>query len=124
MKTKTKLQQIRLYIITAAACCMSLTVVMSAAHAKDVARATHPTDVTSIISHPSDINAKAIGDLHNHIDKQTLKSISMDNPMTARERELKVASEDKRDRSIFEIIEEMIAFYRLALVMRLSLVTA
>lgn len=117
------MQKVRLYIIAFAACCMSVAVVMSAAHAKDVARASHPTHVAGLISRPSDINAKAIGDLHNHIDKQTLKNISMDNPLAARERELKAVNEDGRDRSIVEIIEEMVAFYRLAFALRLSLAT-
>ena len=121
---KTKIKKIHTYIITFVVTCMSLAVVMSAAHAKDVARATHPIDVNGIISRPSDINAKAIGDLHNHIDKQTLKSISMDNPQAARERELKAVNENGRERSVVEMIEEMIAFYRLAFAMRLSLATA
>lgn len=121
MKTKIT---IKTFFIALAACFMSFTVFLSAAHAKDVMRASHPTDVTTIISRPGDISAKAIGDLHNHTDKQTLKAISMDNPMTARERELKGVSEEERNRGIPEIIEEMIAFYRLAFAMRLSLVSA
>lgn len=121
---KTKIQKIRLYIFAITACCMSLVVLMSAAHAKDVARASHPVHVSGLISRPNDINAKAIGDLHNHIDKQTLKNISMDNPQAARERELKLVTENTRERNIFEMIEEMIAFYRLAFAMRLSLAVA
>lgn len=120
MKTKITIKN----MFTLLACFMGLAVVLASAHAKDVVRASHPTDVATIISRPGDINAKAIGDLHNHIDKQTLKNIAMDNPQAARERELKGVVDENRARGIAEIIEEMVAFYRLAFAMRFSLATA
>jgi len=104
--------------MAAAACFMSLTVVMSAAHAKDLLKGS--SGDVAVMGRTVDPITKAIGDLHNHIDKQTLKNISMDNPVTAREREVRALNEEKTDRGWIEILEELAIFYRLAFSLRLS----
>lgn len=121
-KTKTKPTKIQVYTLAIVACFLSLTVVMSSAHAKDIVKDTS-RDV-GMTSRTVDPVAKAIGDLHNHIDKQTLKSISMDNPVSARQREIKALNEARHERGAIEIIEEFVAFYRLSFAMRLSLAIA
>ena len=122
MKTKTNISHIKTFFIGLAACFMSLAVVMSSSHVKDLVK-----DVSkdpSVIGRTTDPVAKAIGDLHNHTDKQTLKAISMDNPMTVRARETSALDEEKETRNIFELIEEIMIFYRLAFALRFSLAIA
>jgi len=68
---------------------MCFTVVLSHLHAKDAMSLMSQQSSFSKIS-TSDITAKALGDLHHHIDKTGLKGVSMDNGAStaARVREL------------------------------------
>ena len=120
-----KIKTIKTVLVTIAAIFISTAVLLSSAHMKDVAKGTmkDPTHDSGVTARTIDPVAKAMSDLHNHTDKQTLKNISMDNPQSARQRELQGVEKQERDRGITEIIEELIAFYRLAFAMRLSLVT-
>lgn len=119
---KTKIFKIKTLLIGLAACFMSLAVVMSSTHVKDLVK-DHSSD-TSVMGRAIEPVARALGDLHNHTDKQTLKNISMDNPVTAREREIKALNEDKATRNIFEVIEEALIFYRLAFALSFSFAVA
>lgn len=120
------IKTIKTIFVTIAALFISTAVLLSSAHMKDIVKGAikDPSHDTGAMTRSVDPVTRALGDLHNHTDKQTLKNISMDNPMAARERELKGVSEEERDRGILEIIEEMVAFYRLAFAMRLSLAMA
>ena len=121
-----KIKTIKTIFVTIAAVFISTAVLLSSAHMKDVAKGSIKDQAhdNGIAARTIDPVAKAMADLHNHTDKQTLKNISMDNPMSARQRELQGIEAEERNRGIVEIIEEMIAFYRLAFAMRLSLAVA
>lgn len=125
MKIKT-IKTIKTVLVALTALFISAAVLMSSAHMKDIVKGAikDPSHDTGAMTRSVDPVTRALGDLHNHTDKQTLKNISMDNPMAARERELKGVSDEERDRGILEIIEEMVAFYRLAFAMRFSLAMA
>ncbi len=120
------IKTIKTIFVTSAALFISTAVLLSSAHMKDIVKGAikDPTHDTGAMTRSVDPVTRAMSDLHNHTDKQTLKNISMDNPMAARERELKGVSDEERDRGILEIIEELVAFYRLAFAMRLSLAIA
>ena len=117
-----KIKTIKTTLVTIIALFISTAVLLSSAHMKDIVKGAvkDPSHDAGVVGRTVDPVAKAMSDLHNHTDKQTLKNISMDNPMAARERELKGVTEEERARGIAEIIEELIAFYRLALAMRFS----
>lgn len=121
-----KIKTIKTIFVAIAALFISTAVLLSSAHMKDIVKGAikDPSHDTGAMTRSVDPVARAMSDLHNHTDKQTLKNISMDNPMAARERELKGIADEERDRGITEIIEEMVAFYRLAFAMRLSLAIA
>jgi len=114
---------IKTFLIAIAACFLSVAVILSSAHLKDVARAHSFIETHAATFKITDTVAKAIGDLHNHVDKQTLKAISMDQPAAARERELKALNEEHASRNVIEMLEEMILFYRFAFSLRFSLAT-
>lgn len=66
----------------------------------------HATDAASLLSQPglnrmatTDITAKALGDLHHHIDKASLKSIHLTPSTAARVRELQPLAEKQLDDS-------------------------
>lgn len=113
---------IKTFLVAAIACFISCTVVLSAAHAKDLVK--DQLHDNTVMGRTSDTVSKAISDLHNHTDKQTLKAISMDNPVTAREREIKALKEEKSTRNIVEILEDLALFYRLAWSLRFSVASA
>jgi len=119
---KTKTNKIKTFFIGLAACFISLSVIMSASHLKDLVK--ESSHDKNVIGRTVDPVAKALGDLHNHTDKQTLKAISMDNPITVRQREISALNEEKETRNIFELLEEMVIFYRLAFALRLSVAIA
>lgn len=119
---KIKTIKIKTLLLGLAACFMSLTVIMSSSHVKDLVK--DGSHDPSVIGRTVEPVAKALGDLHNHTDKQTLKAISMDNPVTAREREIKALNDEKETRNVFELLEEILIFYRLAFALRFSLAVA
>ena len=121
-----KIKTIKTVLVTIAALFISTAVLMSSAHMKDIAKGAvkDPSHDSGTMTRSVDPVARAMGDLHNHTDKQTLKNISMDNPLSARQRELQGIEAEERDRGVLEIIEELFAFYRLAFAMRFSLALA
>jgi hypothetical protein len=115
---------IKMSVVAIIACLISLVVILSSAHAKDIVSAGALSNATSSTMYKTgDMTAKAMGDIHNHIDKQTVKSISMDQPLTARQRELKALDEEKASRSFLDMFEDMVLFYRFSFTLRLSLAT-
>lgn len=119
---KIKTIKIKTVFLGLAACFISLAVVMSASHLKDLVK--ESSNDTNVIGRTAEPVAKALGDLHNHTDKQTLKAISMDSPITVRAREIRALNEDKETRNIFELLEEIMIFYRLAFALRFSVAIA
>jgi hypothetical protein len=86
------------FIITALSSLITVAVVLSGAHAKDVVggRIISKDDgggiVKTTVKSSSDVTAKAMSDLHNHVDKTALKTFAksaVDNSVLAREREVK-----------------------------------
>jgi hypothetical protein len=84
MKTNT----LKLFLATLFVHLMCFTVVLSHMHAKDaISLLSQQANLNRLVT--SDITAKAMGDLHHHIDKASLKNIHTDNSTTAaRVREL------------------------------------
>lgn len=105
-------------IILAYVLCAS--VVLASAHAKDLAK--HGSgDYIASTGKPTDINAKALSDLHNHTDKTMLKSFAKavsDTGMRARERELK-ADVSRIEKTLLNHLSEALLFWRLAISLRI-----
>lgn len=68
----------KLFLSTLLAHTMCMTVILSHMHAKD---AVSMTASAAKLAH-SDITAKALGDLHHHIDKTSLKNVTGDQSAT------------------------------------------
>jgi len=56
-----------------------LALVLSGAHAKDLAAMPH-NDMSKVATHDEPV-AKTYSDLHSHVDKQTGKNLTTDNPL-------------------------------------------
>ena len=87
----------KLFASTFLAQLMCFSVVLSHIHAKDaVPLMAQPAGTTRLASR--DITAKALGDLHHHIDKAGVKNIHNDASTTAgRQRELRPFTELERE---------------------------
>ena len=86
---------------------MCFSVVLSHIHAKDaVPLMSQPAGATQLASR--DITAKALGDLHHHIDKASVKNVHNDAATTARHREFQSVVYDGDDASLLEQIQEFI----------------
>lgn len=96
MNTNTTKPNILLATILAHTMC--LTVVLSHLHATDAVSILNQQMVNKLA--PSDITAKALGDLHQHIDKTSLKSIHIASATAARTRELQPLAEKQLDESL------------------------
>lgn len=78
---------------------MCFTVILSHIHAKDAVSMLSQPGLNKMA--PTDITAKALGDLHHHIDKASLKNIHVDTSTTAaRVRELQPLAEKQLDDSL------------------------
>ena len=119
----TKINIAKLFLSTLLVQVMCLSVVLSHMHAKDaVSVSTQHPSANKLV--PTDITAKALGDLHHHIDKASLKNITGDQGSTtaARVRELNPLDAETTDDSLmgqlrdFMLRLRMVAslFYQLA----------
>lgn len=89
MKTKTQKPTTKILFTTLMANAMCMSVVLSHVHAKDAVSLLHSPGRAQNYS-TNDITAKALGDLHHHIDKASVKNIHMDSTTnTIRARNLK-----------------------------------
>ena len=78
---------------------MCVSVVLSHVHAKDAVSLLHAPGTVKLTG--NDITAKALGDLHHHIDKAGLKNIHIDASTTAgRSRSLNPLEMDTEDESL------------------------
>lgn len=91
---------------------MCFSVVLSHMHAKDAASLL--SSQASVKMSPSDIPAKALGDLHHHIDKAGLKNINTDNGSTtaARTRELNPLDADTEGDSLGARLHDFLLRFR------------
>lgn len=95
---------------------MCLTVVLSHVHAKDaVSLLRQPTGTTKLAAR--DITAKALGDLHHHIDKAGLKNITGDSGTTtaARTRSLNPLEVDETDDSLLARLHDFMLRVRVVM---------
>lgn len=102
---KTKPTYSKIVPISILAPVMCFSVVLSHVHAKDavplLAKAKHAPKFAG-----SDITAKALGDLHNHIDKAGVKNIHNDASTSARQREFQAVVYEGEDASLIEQVRE------------------
>lgn len=90
---------------------MCATVVLSHVHAKDAASLANQQSVVKISG--GDITAKAIADLHNHIDKTSLKMQTADsNGTQARARELQPLVNIDFQPSVRDYLEDFFLRFR------------
>lgn len=92
---------------------MCVSVVLSHVHAKDAVSLMRAPGTVKLTG--NDITAKALGDLHHHIDKAGLKNIHVDASTTAgRSRALNPLEMDTTDDSILARVHQF--FLRLSIV--------
>ena len=111
---------IKTILLTTLAYFLGCSVLLSSVHAKDiVANTTIGQAVHASVStktHMDNISLKAIGDLHNHVDKTALKVFVKtfgDQAVMSRDRELK-SLRATVERSFSVIVLEMLLMFRLA----------
>jgi hypothetical protein len=103
----------KLFLSTLLVHVMCFSVIMSHIHAKDaVPLMAQPSGTTKLGSR--DITAKALGDLHHHIDKAGVKNIHNDASTTAaRTRELNPLHAEAGDDSLFGRINDFMLRLRM-----------
>lgn len=85
---------------------MCVTVVLAHIHAKDAVSMANQQGAAKLSG--SDITAKALGDLHHHIDKTSLKLHSGDVSTQARIRELKPLHSAEFEPTVRDYLEDLI----------------
>ena len=86
---------------------MCATVVLAHVHAKDAVSLANQQSVAKLSG--SDISAKAVADLHHHIDKTSLKmQTGGDNAVQARVRELEPLKSPNFDPSLRDYLEDFL----------------
>lgn len=109
MKTKT-LHHITLVGLLVHTMCMS--VLLSHTHMKDVVALSRPEPVKAgsvamTMLTASDIHTKALGDLHHHIDKTSVKNMSV-HMAAARKRELQPHADDITNVSLGQAVYDFL----------------
>jgi hypothetical protein len=90
---------------------MCVTVVLSHIHAKDAVSLMRQHSNIKLSS--NDITAKALGDLHHHIDKASLKNITADTSTTAaRTRELNPLDAAVQEASLMDRLHDFLLRFR------------
>lgn len=103
---------IKLFTTTLLIHAMCFTVVLSHLHAKDAVSLLSHGNVNKLAT--SDITAKALGDLHQHIDKAGLKNISADTSATAaRTRELNPLDAAAEEDSLMSRLHDFVLRFRI-----------
>lgn len=84
-------------LVTILASTLIVALVLSGAHAKDVAASSQASIQPEVqkVTH-EEVGAKAVAELHNHVDKQTGKNLVGDNPL-ADNRSLKIREKNQQD---------------------------
>jgi hypothetical protein len=122
MKTKTTL--LKTAFIACLAHLMAGTVVLSHMHAGDVVSHSVSKDsLTQVTKSSPDLNAKAVGDLHNHIDKTMLKNImksAADSSTAASRRDLK-PQQLEYEESILERLAAQFLMFRVFMTLPITL---
>ncbi len=92
---------------------MCATVVLAHVHAKDAVSLANQQSVAKLSG--SDITAKAVGDLHHHIDKTSLKMQTGDSAVQARVRELEPLKSPDFDPSLRDYLEDFLTRFHFGL---------
>jgi len=102
----------KLLSVTLLAHLMCMTVILSHLHAKDaVSLMSNQSNLNKFAT--SDITAKALGDLHHHIDKTSFKTIYSDSSTTAaRTRELNPLDAEQTDESLLGQLHDLFLRFR------------
>jgi len=104
MNTKT----IKLTSVAILAHLMCFTVILSHMHAKDAAMLLSQQSALSKLV-TSDITAKAMSDLHHHIDKTSLKMAVSDNStVAARRLDIEPLAEELENISVYDVIHDFL----------------
>ena len=108
---KTKIFQ---SFIVSIAGVMALSVLLLSVHAKDIVQYRELLNASRIEYH--DIGEKATGDLHDHVDKQVLKTFAKsfgDNYTMSRGREENYMPETEKDPGLIGRLEEKFLMWRI-----------
>lgn len=113
-----KINTLKRHLVTSLVYCMSLAIVLSHLHIKDTVRllssnanSTGTSAMASLTS--TELRAKSIDDLHHHIDKTMLKTITGDASTVARTRELQpLAAEFEGDDSLSARFQDFLLRFR------------
>lgn len=90
---------------------MCVTVVLSHIHAKDAVSLMRQHSNIKLSS--NDITAKALGDLHHHVDKASLKNVTADTSTTAaRTRELNPLDAAVQEASLMDRLHDFLLRFR------------
>lgn len=87
---------------------MCATVILAHLHAKDAVSLANQQSAANAKISGGDITAKALGDLHHHIDKMSLKMHTGDVSTQARVRELEPLQGAEFDPSLRDYLEELL----------------
>lgn len=87
---------------------MCATVVLAHLHAKDAVSLANQQNAANAKISGGDITAKALGDLHHHIDKMSLKMHTGDTSTQARIRELEPLQGAEFDASLRDYLEDLL----------------
>jgi bifunctional DNase/RNase len=101
---------IKIPLLSLFAYSLSFTVVLSHMHAKDITSLMNQQSIHRLAT--GDITAKAMGDLHHHIDKTGVKNIQNDTTTAARTRELNPLLTEEDNRSIGDRIHDFMLRFR------------
>lgn len=87
---------------------MCVTVILAHVHAKDAVSLSNQQNAANAKISGGDITAKALGDLHHHIDKMSLKMHTSDTSTQARVRELEPLQGAEFDPSLRDYLEDLL----------------
>lgn len=112
------MQIIKITLATLLAYLLAFAVVLSCLHAKDLAAYRAATAHVPIVgdSHATDLVAKAIGELHTHVDKTALKNIAKsfgDQTVLAYDRQLQQLRQ-RYPRTASTVLMEALLLFRIA----------
>ena len=102
---------LKLAVLTLFAYCLAFTVVLSHMHVKDITSLMNQQSVNRLAA--SDIGAKAMGDLHHHIDKTGIKNIQSENTTAARTRDLNPLYGELDEQSLMDRVHDFMLRLRL-----------
>lgn len=111
---------IKIIFLSVLAYTLATAVVLASVHARDIVansnKIVHFDAVSTAKVHTDDVAAKAIGDLHNHVDKTFVKSMvkSVSEQATLIRQRQSLEDLDSIDRPLSVLVMEMLLMFRLS----------